>query len=291
METETRNPQNAPEGDAGLPAGGLNLSAAGTPADAPAGGLAPQGTAPTAADPRDARIAELERQLHAQSVEAGRLRKANEDIRLLREENERLKAAQPRDIMKDIPEEYRDRIDADQAKALGAVLDKRFAEEAERRRQAEERQAADARRASQLDMERQIEARWPGFSRDTNPGGRYIDAWGRYMARFGRYVADAYNSGDFPALALHIDAFLRENGISYPAAGTGAALSAPRTASPAQVPGDPAGDRRTYTFAEYSAAVRETGQKYREGRLSDADYQAAMAALNRARDEGRVTMT
>lgn len=288
MDTDTivQDGQNAAQ-DAGV-GGGLNLSPA--PAVDPGAGLS-GGTGETK-DPRDARIAELERQLHAQSVESGRLRKANDELRQLREENERLRAAQPKDYMKDVPENLRDRIDADQVAALGAIIDKRFEGEETRRREADARAAAERQRETTRDMDRRIDARWPGFIRDTDVGGSLSAPWQRFLQRFGNHVSMAYSSGDFDSLALHIDAFLRENGIRTPAngAGTGLAPSTPRSTSMAPTPGDPAGDTRRYTFAEYSAAMRKLGSDYREGKLSDADYGKAIAALNRARDEGRVQM-
>jgi len=235
---------------------------------------------PAHADPRDAEIAELRRQLHAQSVEAGRLRKANEENRMLREENERLKAARPRDIMQDIPEELRDRVDEDQMKAIGAAINRRFDEEARLRQAEEQRRAAEA----DADFDRRIEAKYPGLIRATNPGGDKYEAWEDWKRVYGPAVAAAYSAHNSDALFALIDQFL--SGVGTPSRGAPAAAT-PRP-SRAAPPAPGAQQGRRYTFEEYAAEMDKAGSDYRSGAITGDRYREIVTGLKAARAEGRV---
>ena len=240
------------------------------------------------------RIAELERQVQTMRVENGRVKALSERVRELEAQNAELLARAEkaeastagRDIMDDIPADLRSQVDPVQAQAFGAVLDKRLKsrrDEDERLRREREEEIA---RMKQERFLEQVEAKFPGFLRDTNTGGDKFDAWNEFLKDNRPIVLAAFNSCDIGSFSTIVKSFLSEAGV--PQRG----VTRTETPSPTSVATadllNPNGQKRFYTPSEFAALVEKTGDDYRAGRITNEEYRKVRAELSAARLEGRV---
>ncbi len=247
-----------------------------------------------------AEIARLTADLQREKVEHGRVKALSQSdseksrrIAELEREVEDLKADKM-DFVDMLPQEMRDQVDPDQLKILGTLARKmstRTADEFRRRDQDREAEQARMREAEQAkrvsEIGRMIEDRFPGFLRDTNPGGDKEDAWMRFL-RDGRLnaVTDAYSTGNFPVLSSFITTFLTEAGVSPRREASGTAPLSPRPFSAGYDGGMQ--DTDQYSFDQYNAELEKAGDAVRSGQITGEQYRAVMDKLSKARDEGRV---
>lgn len=238
------------------------------------------------------RLAELERELQSQKVENGRAKALAKRVKELEEENRRLAQerddalSRNKDYLSEIPEDMRDQVDPVQVKAFGRMLDRRMSERRDEEDAWRRKREAEAAREREEDLLRKIEQSFPGFLRDTQPGGDKYDAWMKFLKDNGDAVKAAYANANMSGLSTLFNAFLSQAGVQT----RGASLTeTPRPTSVAiEDIANPNGPRRTYTQAEYASLLDEAGTKVRSGKISRQDYERVREELSRAREEGRI---
>lgn len=237
------------------------------------------------------RVASLERQLHTEKVEAGRVKALAAEIKALKDENAKLRdeianvKAANHDYVQDLPEEMRESVDPAQINAFGRMMDDRLRrrDEDDRRRRDEENRRDNAREEQKFLSE--IDSQFPGFLRDTDEGGANCAAWLKFLEVYRGPVQNAYASRNIAALGGLIKLFYSEAGIQYRGAST---TVTPRpTAVGSSDYANPA-EKHVYTRQEYESMLEKAGKDVRSGAMTGADYAKIRAELTRALNEGRV---
>lgn len=241
-------------------------------------------------DERDARIAELEKQLQSERVEHGRLRQALDRNAALEDELRKLKsgsvakeeAAKLTDEeLKGTPREFVETAGG-VAATLVAAADGRTDEKIKALRA--EMDARDKNAfLSQIGMQN------AQFFNDVAPGGDKAAMWEKFKASNRETFAAIMSTHDVARFNMFVGSFYREIGVPNPSGGQGgSAAPEPRTTV-----GGPQGgqggdqDGKTYTSEEYLKALEESEDKFRRDGDRKA-YEATTAVLNKALNEGRV---
>lgn len=239
----------------------------------------------------------LQKQLQSERVEAGRLKKANEENAALRKELEELKSAQEtEEAMEALPENLRDLPDDyKQGAAVLAkhVVDKSNSERDAKMRAMEERfEAEDKRRRVEAmgSFVNKIEAAYPGFLASIREGGDKKSAWIQYQKHNSATIKTALAEGDFETLSYHIGQFYSSLGIDAPLGNQdGSAAPDPHSfgggASYLQRAVSPG---KTYTANEYRNILDSAQTKFQNQQISYKDYSNICDELTRAYREGRV---
>ena len=242
--------------------------------------------------------AELQRRLHAESVEQGRLRKANETIAAKDAEIERLKAelATKGDGHVETPASLRELLGEDTALAVASLA----AQEVQRhvapvREQLDKHAAIDSAREAQDAAQREkmllarVEARFPGLVGLTNDGGENQAAWGRFV-RQRPNIHGAWNyaaqTGNDTELFEYLLRFYDELGVGPPEGGN--AQPAPRMSGAAEGDGRGVRRQRDITVSEVKSAMDKARNDYDAGVITLEQYKAVKAGIDAAYDEGRV---
>lgn len=238
----------------------------------------------------------VQRQLQGERVEAGRLKKANEENAALRKRLEELEsqrgteealAALPENL-RELPDDYKqgaaalakhmvDKANAERDAKL-QEMETRF-EEGERRRRVEAMGSFVGR----------IESSYPGFIKSIGDGGDKQKAWVTYQRHNAATIKAAIAECDFDTLAYHIKSFYSSLGLDAPSGNQdGSAAPDPRAiggGAQTQVTGGPG---RTYSVEEYKRTMDEAQAKFQSQQISYRDYSAICGELTKAYREGRV---
>lgn len=251
------------------------------------GGNKPKETATS--DPKDAKIAELERELQKNRVENGRLAKANEHIRDLEGKlSEYQKREAEKSTIADLPQDLKESLPEDYLKALGTVGAK-ISREAEARQKAEsERYASEVAAIRKQAFGERVERNHPGFIAEVADGGKLHDAWVKYQ-RFNRdSIVNAFNACDYDTLAYHIGRFCDEVGVQFPSGGREETAAADPRALGGGGNGaetqKPAG--KVYTSEEYVKLYDELERARDRGDF--AEMKRIDSEIKKAPAEGRV---
>ena len=248
-----------------------------------------------AADDKDKRIADLERQLNSAKADNGRWAKVNERLKELEKENEALKASRRSENivtslkgeLGEVPDEFAGAA----AKIAGRAVDgamKDVNEELARLRQEREAERAASLERAKEDFIRKIDAKYPKFRSDVDGGDEVkTKAWRNFLGHNLGSVKDAYERCDFDSLAYHIDRFYREELDRTPPNGNREPTSPDPTnrgGGTSVIIGD---SSKIYTTEEYQALeAKATSLRYQPGKY--ADYQKLRDELDNIISEGRV---
>lgn len=249
-------------------------------------------------DPRDAEIAQLKHRLEVESAEQGRLRKTNEELKKIQEENARLKAEvaslssrKPDDFLS--PEE-REELDPKQLAVIDKLVKGRMgdisaAQEAERRRIQEELERRDAYIAanSRTQFNAEVERLAPGLAALVTENR---EAWQKWAAspRRAASVAQAFNRYDAATVAEFFNEFVQSKGIR--ANGDGVAARPQSSYSPrgGNRPVQDGNDTTTYTLEQFNAEMRKASEDVNAGRITPDEYRAIKRKFDVALAENRV---
>lgn len=251
----------------------------------------------------DSKAAELEAQLQKERVEAGRLRKVNEELteeRRRREELEQeiqqIKSAQRQKSYLDaVPEDLRNTIDEDVIKASGSVtesmikeLRSEIAAEIEALKSKSQQSDKAVMEANVTALHKWVNEEYPGLSGDTAKGGPLNEAWQRFMAQtdpvtgrpFGIVINDAFKGNRQQGVKYVLDSFVNAAGITR-RGGAGDTITPSGTAT--STGGSEAqSDGKIYTETEYLALFKSAED------LPLDQRQALVKKLQTAAAEGRV---
>ena len=245
------------------------------------------------------RIADLERELQKERVEAGRLRQKNDELRAAQEEIARLKAEnaslaqrRPGDFLTD---EERAELDDKQLAAIDKVVKGRVGEvsatqKAENDRLREElarRDAAMAQTAA-AQFNAEVERLAPGLASAVNG---HKDEWQKWAAspRRAASVAAAFRNHDASTVAEFLQEFAQSKGIRADADGIAARPSSSFSPAGGSHPVSTGGDTATYTLEQYNAAMRQASADYSAGRITADEYRGIKKKFDTALMEGRIT--
>lgn len=242
---------------------------------------------------KDARIAELERELQKERVESGRLKKTNEELAHLREEVARLKERKGVDsVIESVPEDVRNDIAPEVLRASGTMANRAAAEVAGSISKDIEKQNEEIRmlreenqRRDRVAFTQRINMQFPGFMSSVSEGGDKHDAWIKYQRYNAGSIVSALNANDFDTIAYHIERFCNELGVPVPSGKGGSATPDPRSLAGGTGTVS-VNNGRIYTPEEYNAlfdqkeAARDRGDYAEVKRISDE--------INRAQAEGRI---
>jgi len=243
-----------------------------------------------------AEFEKLQKQLQGERVEAGRLKKANEENAALRKRLEELEAqrgteeavnALPENL-KELPDDYKQG-----AAALAKhMVDKANAARDAKMNEMEERFKAEEKRRRLEAMGSfvgRIEATFPGFLASIREGGDKKAAWVRYQRFNAATIKTALAESDFDTLSHHISQFYSSIGVAVPSGSQdGSAAPDPRSMGggvQTQIPGGPG---KTYSAEEYKRILDEAQTKFQSQQISYKDYSAICGELTKAYREGRV---
>ena len=279
MNTETENAVAALGGDVG---GGDN------------GGT---GGAGDGAVDYKAEYEKLQKQLQCERVEAGRLKKANEENAELRKQLEALKAqgrtadavaALPENLRNDLPPDYQQgaamlaQHTVDQAIA---ARDQKLAE-MEARFNAEEKRR---RLETMGSFVSRIEQNYPGFLASIKAGGDKQEAWAKYQRHNAATIKEALAKSDYETLSYHIGQFYNSIGVAIPSGNQdGSAAPDPRAMSGGVKTQIGATPGRTYSVAEYKKTLEDAQAKFQQQLLTYREYSEICGELTKAYREGRV---
>ena len=242
-------------------------------------------------DGKDARIAELEKQLQTERVEHGRLKQALERNAALEDELRKLKSGSAvkaetdkltEEALKGTPREFVE-VSGGVAASLVAAADGRTDEK------------INALRAEMEEREKraflnQIGSQNAKFFGDVAPGGDKAAMWEQFKAN-NRETFDAVMSKhDTARFNMLVGSFYREIGVPNPSGDQGgsAAPGPSQTTVGGQQGGQGAdAEGKTYTTDEYLKALEDAEERFRRDGDRKA-YDAATAELNKALGEGRV---
>ena len=241
-------------------------------------------------DDWESKFKELDRKYQQEKVEAGRLRKTNEELEAARKRIAELEgASRTQRAIADIPDEVGGDV-PDGFKQTSAMIAQRTVDASmnglsERMAVLERRNQEEAQSA----FARKVEAEHPGFLGDIGPGGKLNAAWNQYLRYNQGSVQEAMGRNDYDTLAYHINMFFR-SGIEVPPTGpTGANAAIPDpSASTGGVNGQAVtmSPTKVYTNGEICAlydrieALRDRGD-YAQIRQIEAE-------ISKAQREGRV---
>ena len=238
----------------------------------------------------------MQKQLQGERVEAGRLKKANEENAALRKRIEELEAQHgTEEAVQSLPENLREL--PEDYKQGAAVLAKHMVDKANAARDAkmkemEARFEAESKRRRLEAMGSfvsKIEATYPGFLASIGNGGDKMAAWKKYQRFNAATIKAALAEGDFETLSHHIGQFYASIGVAAPSGNQdGSAAPDPRSMGggvQTQIPGGPG---KTYTVDEYKQILDEAQTKFNNQQISYKDYSAICGELTKAYREGRV---
>lgn len=249
-------------------------------------------------DPRDAEIAELKHRLEVESAEQGRIRKANDELRKMQEENARLKAEietfKQRRFGDNLTPEERAGIDEDQFAAIGKAVEGRInaltasqKEENDRLRQEIARRDASMAQSVVAQFNAEVDRLAPGLAAAV---GEHGDEWKKWATdrRRAASVAQAFASNDAEMVATFLQEFAESKGIR--ANGDGLAARPNSSFSPrgGSHPVSTGGDTATYTVEQYSQAMRRASNDFSAGRITADEYRAIKKKFDTALKEGRI---
>ena len=235
------------------------------------------------------RVVQLEKELQDMRSHQGRVRKANEELKAAREENERLKAElekyksrTPKDYLDD---DEREIIDDAQLNALDKVIKGRMGEANAATKAENDRLHEELRAVSKVRFNAEVERLAPGLASAISANK---DAWLKWSGakRRAASVAAAFKEFDAETVASFFQEFAQANGISTETN----ALSARSPSAPkgGNRPVVKDGDQTVYTVAEYSAALRKAQSDRASGKISNDDYKAIIKKFDKAIEEGRI---
>lgn len=247
--------------------------------------------------------AELEARLQRERVEAGRLRKANEELaeeRRKREELER-KLQEIEDQRRKgsyldmVPEDLRDVVDDSVIKASGSVTEgmiKQLRGEIAAEIEALKGESQQAKKAvadaNAEAMHRWVNETYPGLARDTSNDGKLGEAWNLFLKStdpvtgqpYAAVIGDAFQGNRKEGVKYVLDNFIDKAGISRRGGAEGtitpsgtATLTGGRSAPD---------DGRIYTESEYRQALEDSV------RLSPEKRARVLQEMQAAANEGRV---
>ena len=261
----------------------------GTPADGTTGGGEPD---------YKALYEEMQRKLQSEKVEAGRLKRSEEEKAALRKELEELKKAKrteeamnalPDDLKAEVPDDFKRGSAIIAQKAVDTAMagtEERLAR-LEQGAEAEKLRLESARKA---EFAARINATFPGFAKSIGKGGDKYDAWVKYQRHNLGSIQAALASCDFDTLKYHIEMFHREAGIPVPSGSQdGAAAPDPRsmgggasTQAAVLQPG------KTYTAQEYQRILNDAQARFQRHVIGYKEYVGICGELTKAYKEGRV---
>lgn len=258
------------------------------------GGGKPNGGDGAAIDYR-AEYEKLQKQLQGERVEAGRLKKANEENAALRKRIEELENRRGIDeAVEALPEDLReipDDLKQGAAAMAKHMIDKSNAERDARLREIESRFEEDAQRR-RMDAMRafmvRIEANYPGFIRGVSEGGDKQKAWADYQRHNAATISQALDGGDFDTLSYHIKQFYSSIGLASPSGSGEPATPEPRSIGGGETMPQGMNPGRTYSVDEYKRILDDAQTKFQNQRLTYREYSAICGELTKAYREGRV---
>ena len=239
----------------------------------------------------------LQKQIQTERVEAGRLKKANEENEALRKELAELKARQESNAeVENLPEDLRG-LPTDYMQGA-AVIAKRMADKAmashdSKMKEMEERFTAEEKRRRVEAMGSfvsKIESKFPGFLASIREGGDKKQAWNRYQRFNAPTIKAALAQGDFETISHHISQFYSTIEVEVPSGNQdGSAVPDPRSMGggvesqrAALQPG------KTYTAKEYQQILNDAQERFQRHTLTYKEYTAICEELTKAYREGRV---
>lgn len=235
----------------------------------------------------------LEKTLQSERVEAGRLKKAQEEIARLKSENEKLSARSSEDnILNNLSEEDREDIPEDYqrgaAKIARIAIEQRDAEWnakfAELKNQINANKSVN--NISESDFIEQLNNAYPGFLGSTKPGGDKYEAWLNYQRPNAASIREAMQSKDYETLAYHISNFYNNFlGISAPRSSVNATPDPRNTSGISQ---SYIGGGKTYSLDEYSRIMEKAQDDFQNQLISVSKYTEIKNELTNAYREGRV---
>jgi len=241
--------------------------------------------------------AELQRRLHAESVEQGRLRKMSETIKEKDAEIARLTAelATKGSGAVETPASLRELLGEDTALAVASLA----AQEVQRRvapvqEELSRRTAADNAREAQDAVQREkmllarVEARFPGLVGLTNDGGENQAAWDRFVRQrpnIRNVWAYAAQTGNDTELTEYLLRFYDELGVSPPEGGN--AQPTPRMSTGGS-DGHGVRQQKTVTASEVKSVMDRARDDLGNGVITLEQYKAIKSGVDAAYDEGRV---
>ena len=239
----------------------------------------------------------LQKQLHSEHVEAGRLKKANEENAALRKELEELKSRkETEDAIESLPENLRDLPD-DYKQGAAAVakhlVDRVNASRDAKMKDIEARFEAEEKRR-RLDamgsFVGKIEAKFPGFLASIRDNGDKKAAWVKYQRFNAATIKTALAQNDFETISHHISQFYNSINVEVPSGNQdGSAVPDPRSlGGGAEMQTVSMQPGRTYSAKEYQTILNDAQSKFQEHRLSYKEYAAICEELTKAYREGRV---
>lgn len=249
---------------------------------------------------------DLEKQLQSERVEKGRLKKEAEKNAELLKENEALRAkvaeleVQKRDYLEMLPEDLRETLDENQARAIGVIAegvsrrsarDSASAADREKQERLEEQTKVNERFArGQVQLNRLIERTHPGFMESVGEGGDKFEAWKNFIGgRMAPAIKAAYQNAclnDNPDDMLSfIDQFLSE--VGSPNRGGTQPPRTPRTERGGQKVGAADAAKR-YTTTQVNEEYESARKDWLNGKITKEEYAARKREIDRAYEEGRV---
>lgn len=239
---------------------------------------------------------QTQKQLQSERVEAGRLRKTQDELAALRKKydeamvqrrTEDALAALPDDLKADVPDDYQ----RGSAVIAQATVDQALVESRERLRDMEERLAARERADRESRMAgffNEVNTRYPGFLESITSGDK-ADAWRNYRGGHAATIQSALDSGDLDSLGYHVERFYDSIGVQVPSGDSGKAAPDPRPIGGSAMRTAVAPDgARAYTTEEWIKAQDEAQARFQSHQISYQDYAAVCGELTRAFREGRV---
>ena len=239
----------------------------------------------------------LQKQLQGERVEAGRLKKANEENAALRKELEELKsqrrtddavAALPENIRQDMPDDFK------QGAAMLAqhTVDKAMSARDQKLADVEARLNAEEQRRRLEAMQSfvsRIEQNYPGFLASIKKGGDKQKAWADYQRHNAATIKTALAESDYDTLSYHIKQFYGSIGVAAPSGNQdGAAAPDPRAMGGGVKSQFAAQPGRTYSIAEYKQTMEDAQAKFQQHLLTYREYSEICGELTKAYREGRV---
>lgn len=239
---------------------------------------------------------QTQKQLQSERVEAGRLRKTQDELAALRRKydeamasrrTEDAIAALPEDLKADVPDDYQ----RGSAVIAQATVDQALVESRERLRDMEERLAAREREDQERRMAGflgEVDTRYPGFLKSITSGDK-ADAWRNYRGGHAATIQSALDSGDLDSLGYHVERFYDSIGVQVPSGGPGSAAPDPRPVGGSSMRTATAPDgARAYSTEDWIKAQDEAQARFQSHQMSFQDYAAVCDELTRAFKEGRV---
>lgn len=238
-----------------------------------------------------AKYEEAQRQLASASVEQGRVKKLDAELKAAKERLAELEKGRALGVL---PEELQDVPDPIKETAL--LLSKKAAEDAAAGlsgRMARLERTVEQDKETRLaqmssDFVAQINRNFPDFARGLKEGGSFKAAWDGYQTYNAASIGEAFAKLDYRALAYHIKRFYDENGVDPSGGRDMNAAPDPRTMGGGAGARPFAAGKKTYTPEEWEREYDSLQDLYDGGRIGPGDYAAKRQNLMDAYREGRV---